>query len=638
MASDTQFVYTQGMSFRLLLAAVFLLNGTLSSCGDDVESAAILPQLTVLEVGPRPLLPGTNVVIKGTGFVPPEVAVINAYVDGQISGTPVSFFVQPERIDDQTMMFTIDLTLTSILIRANGLLLGNLIVERIPLAGGGADVAIFPLSIETETQIFPTLQLVQPTILYPGEEMQVQGNGFLHPSEGLTLVKFEGEFETSFPVETRSIDGLTIPAAGVNPMMRNALSFELTPDVFGIRPGSFVGSIRVVNQPKNGTLMESAPLSVGPLPLKAPYVNTVSPLEASRGQRIAFDGRGFLRSDGIFQSASLVLLEGTFQPNRGPAEDWLGSDAVALLPDALEGNTRFEHVLRLRQDVDGEILGFGTVPGVFSGKATPVVLAGQDTVSGEGLPVQLRIRPPTQMVYVKFLPSFDEALDAFGLVVEREAVQSRIMEVLRRDYEGINIDFSFEWPENFEEFTIVEIGAYDPNGSNLFGLDNTAGKDVGNLRFDDVVGGFNADTRAANSAAYGGVFPAEFLNMSPTLSNSPMTSPRFDEIFAPIIPLLGGTPATPGESQTGTWRGETIAECIRVYGNLIGNTVTHEIAHALGLTAIDGHFHNVGDNPGWIMDSGGFRPFAERAEIDGTSPAKFSPFNREYLELILPME
>ena len=622
----------------MLLAVTIFLLIPLKSCGPDTETAAILPQLTVLDVGPRPFLPGTKVVIKGTGFVPPEVATINAYVDGQISGTPVTFFVQPERIDDQTLTFTIDLTLTSILIRPNGLLLGNLIVERIPLASGEADVAIFPLSVGTETQIFPTMQLVQPTVLYPGEEMRVEGNGFLHPSEGLTLVRFQGDFQTTFPVDTKVIDGLTIPAAGVDPLTRTALSFELTPDVFGIRPGSFVGTISVVNQPKNGTQMESSPLTVGPLPLKAPFVSTVSPIEASRGQRIKFDGRGFLRSDGIFQSASIVLLEGTFQPNRGPSEEWIGSGAVALLPDALEGNTRFEHVLRLTKDVDGEISGFGTVPGVFDGKATPVVLAGQETVSGEGLPVQLLIRPPTQMVYVKFLPSFDEALDAFGLVVEREGVQTRIMEVLRRDYEGINIDFSFEWPDNFEEFTIVEIGAYDPNGSNLFGLDNTAGKDVGNLRFDDVVGGFNADTRASNSAAYGGVFPAEFLNISPTLSNSPMVSPRFDDIFSPVVPLLGGTPAKPGESQNGSWRGQVIAECVRVYGNLIGNTVSHEIAHTLGLTSIDGHFHNIGDNPGWIMDSGGFRPFPERAEIDGYAPAKFSPFNREYLELILPME
>ena len=76
-------------------------------------------------------------------------------------------------------------------------------------------------------------------------------------------------------------------------------------------------------------------MDVGPLPLKAPYVAGVDPLQASRGQRIAFDGRGFLRSDGVFQSASIVLLEGTFQPNRGASEEWVGADAVALLPDDL---------------------------------------------------------------------------------------------------------------------------------------------------------------------------------------------------------------------------------------------------------------------------------------------------------------
>jgi hypothetical protein len=626
------------MTLRTLLAAAIIALIATPSCGTDTDTTAILPQLTVLDIGPRPLLPGTNVIIKGTGFVPPEVALINAYVDGQVSGVPVTFMVQPERIDDETLLFNIDLTIGSILIRPNGLLLGNLVIERIPLLNAEPDVAIFPLSIGTETQIFPSMQTVQPTVVYPGEEMQVQGAGFLHPSEGMTLVRFEGEFQTVFPVETKIIDGLTIPAAGLDPMSRSTLSFELTPDVFGIRPGAFVGAMSIVNQPMNSTLVESPPLNVGPIPLKAPYVNKVFPLQASRGQRITFDGRGFLRSDGLFQSASIILLEGTFSPNRGAPEEWIGSDAIALLPDALEDNTRFEHVLRLQQDVDGEIYGFGTVPGVFVGKATPVVLAGEETVSGEGLPVQIVIRPPTQMVYVKLLPSFDEALDAFGLVVEREAVKARIMEVLKRDYEGVNIGFSFEWPDDFEEFTTVEIGAYDPNGSNLFGLDNTAGKDVGNLRFDDVVGGFNADTRASNSAAYGGVFPAEFLNISPTLSNNPLASPRFDDIFAAVVPLLGGEPANPGEMLNGSWRGQAISESVRVFANLVGNTVTHEVAHALGLTSIDGHFHNIGDNPGWIMDSGGFRPFPERAEIDGYPPAKFSPFNREYLELVLPME
>ena len=69
-----------------------------------------------------------------------------------------------------------------------------------------------------------------------------------------------------------------------------------------------------------------------------------------------------------------------------------------------------------------------------------------------------------------------------------------------------------------------------------------------------------------------------------------------------------------------------------------GNTVVHEIGHSLGLSNIDGEFHNIGDNAGWLMDSGTYRPFNERAEIDGAAPAVFSPNNRSYLERILPRE
>ena len=72
-------------------------------------------------------------------------------------------------------------------------------------------------------------------------------------------------------------------------------------------------------------------------------------------------------------------------------------------------------------------------------------------------------------------------------------------------------------------------------------------------------------------------------------------------------------------------------------GNLIGNTVGHEIGHSLGLANIDGEFHNVGDSGPYIMDAGVYRPFEERAEIDGLGPAVFSPTNREYLEAVLPV-
>ncbi|MDP6945675.1 MAG: hypothetical protein QF464_16110, partial [Myxococcota bacterium] len=232
---------------------------------------------------------------------------------------------------------------------------------------------------------------------------------------------------------------------------------------------------------------------------------------------------------------------------------------------------------------------------------------------------------------------FDDALVAFGLHVEKNVIVQRVLDVLYRDYAGINITFGTSQPEGYVEYGIVEIGAEDPNGSGLFGLDNTAGKDTGNRRFDDVIGGFNADTRAQGYAAYGGIFVAELLNLSPRLSDSPLASDRFDDVFAAFAPSLGGTMAEPGEAIADGPRSGAIQAAAIILGSLIGNTVGHEIGHSLGLAAVDGEFHNVGDSGPYIMDAGVYRPFVERAEIDGQGPSVFSPTNRAYLEDVLPV-
>ena len=254
------------------------------------------------------------------------------------------------------------------------------------------------------------------------------------------------------------------------------------------------------------------------------------------------------------------------------------------------------------------------------------------------MPIDFRVLPPRQVVHIRFLPGFSDALVRFGLLAERAAVEHRVMEVLERDYAGFNVSFTYDEPTNFAEFGVVEVGGQDPNGTKLFGLDNTAGKDSGNLRFDDVIGGFNAETRDQNFAAYGGVFASELLNLSPSLDDNDLASSRFDDIFAPVVPELGGVPARLGESQILDDRGQQIIEAVRVLGNLLGSTITHEVGHSLGLTAVEGRYHNEGDTPNWLMDAGQFRPFEERAEIDGRGPGVFEPFNRDYLQSILPVD
>ena len=71
----------------------------------------------------------------------------------------------------------------------------------------------------------------------------------------------------------------------------------------------------------------------------------------------------------------------------------------------------------------------------------------------------------------------------------------------------------------------------------------------------------------------------------------------------------------------------------------MAGTIAHEIGHSLGLAMVPGHpdeHHNLGDNPGWLMDEGIHRPFAERAEIDGHGPEFFGAPNFQYLQQILP--
>ena len=72
-------------------------------------------------------------------------------------------------------------------------------------------------------------------------------------------------------------------------------------------------------------------------------------------------------------------------------------------------------------------------------------------------------------------------------------------------------------------------------------------------------------------------------------------------------------------------------------GSLIGGTLAHELGHSLGLANPFGDgFHDDGDEPDRLMDSGGDRPFPERAELMGQGPGRFCADEYDYLRMILP--
>jgi hypothetical protein len=284
---------------------------------------------------------------------------------------------------------------------------------------------------------------------------------------------------------------------------------------------------------------------------------------------------------------------------------------------------------------------------------TPIIHYGADSVRGQGLSVTFDIAPVKQVVYLNFETSYVEELRDFGLRAVDKQIRDRIVAVCNRSYKGINIEFRTDPVTDFALFENVDLVGVDPNDMGLFGYDNSPGKDNGNMRLYDQLGGVNATTQQDGYPGYGGVFVRSLMSFSKHPGQfgqpSPGADEAFDKIFDPFRADRDGSPITSGDltaaipeladgaSCPAGDRTTQIACGVFVMGNLIGGTLSHEIGHSLGLANpyADG-FHDSGDAPNRLMDAGGDRPFLERAELMGQGPGVFCDDEYAYLREIMP--
>ncbi len=469
-----------------------------------------------------------------------------------------------------------------------------------------------------------------------------EGVRFLKPGEGITSLVLTGSYEADNGGTRQINTELAVDSGGE----RTQATVVWNAGLFGVRPGTFTGSLKPRNDHNSGGPAEGpgVPIEVEILPSE---LIGFDPATASRGQRLTALGQGFIPLNPGLAQSMFFELNGSFLTSRGEELDLTGDNVLRLAPDLVPGHTTAQIAMRTESVTSGQrriLSGITATPGTFTGSITPILIDATATVSGIPYQGSFTIAPTTQYVFVKFLPGFSSALDDFGLRNVEPELRERIFEVVRRDFEGVNIVFSDERPDDFVEYSIIEVGGEDPNGVGLLGLDNTEGKDTGNIRLDDIVGGENADSGEQGFYSFGGVFIESFVLFSPTLrSDSSLSSAEFDRIMAPFSPLLGGTPIEAGEIDDGPRRPQ-IEETVRAFGSIIGNTISHEIGHSLGLSFFvedlqgpSNEFHNKFDEPNALMDSGRERPFTERAELNGDGPARFNERNLDYLLSILPM-
>jgi hypothetical protein len=585
--------------------------------GEPPEPPGVLP-LSLNQVEIDSILPGTTVEVGGAGFL--DGARLTGRVSGSVDGRPVELSPDVQRIDDLRVRIAFPPPVVEA--AGSGQLEGVLTVEaRLGEAVGSASTS---LNARITPALTPVVQEVAAGV-FPASPVRVQGADFIGFEEGQSLVSIRGEFvaETG---EQRAIDVTELPAVPTESSgwRRDAVEFILAPETFGITPGRFEGELRVDNVGATGWRGEGTWMPVA-FDLLPPFVESVTPLAASRGQKVTIRGQGFLGGD--FGGLTAFRLEGTFTTPDG-AQINTPAGGVVVSPTWLSGN---ELVFSLDPEYDFNCvsLELGALPGVLVGRATPEITFGNVVIEGAPTELTFEILPSKQVVYLDFLPAFTDSLRLFGLRNLSGLVKDRVVEVIERDYAGINVEVRLAPPDDFLEFSTVEVGGPDPNAQQLFGLDNTTGLDRCNRRLDDNLAGQNADS----NGAFGGVFVESFLQLSPRVGDNPLAHPEFDVIFGPVI----GSPVEAAEYPGGT-RDAIIERAVRTLGNLVGNTVTHEIGHSLGLPVAPGcgQFHTA---PGerQLMDCGADRPFEERAELDEASHGVWNPEDRAYLERILPL-
>lgn len=596
-----------------------------AGCSDPDPSAQpaevpVLPmELTSAEVDL--IVPGTAARVEGSGFF--SDAIYTGTVSGQTDGRGVDFPVQVSYIDDLTLHVLFDAD--AVEAAGEGQLQAVLRVEaRLREAVGQASIA---LEAEVSSGLTPQVSLTASAV-YPASPFVIRGSGFLNADEGVTVAALRGEFTPdggfAQPVDLQDIAAEAIDPANWD---RDAVQFIFDPAWVGIAPGRFEGTLVLANLASTGGRTQGEAVDVR-FDLLQPFIEDVSPRAASRGQAIVIRGQGFV--GGEYGGLTSFRLEGTLATPQGLmvptppggieiSPTWRsGTELIfSLRPTDFDRNT-------CRSDE------FGGFPGVLDGTVTPLITYGDQQIDGTPSPLVFEVLPTRQVVHLKFLPAFTDSLRLFGLRNVSGPVKDRVFEVIRRDYAGFNLVVQAQSPTDFLEYSTVEIGGPDPNAQGLFGLDNTTGLDTCNTRLDDNLAGQNADS----NGAFGGVFVESFRQLSPRIGDNPLASVIFDEIFDPVVDQPVSSDEFPGGG-----RDAVIERAIRTLGNLIGNTITHEIGHSLGLTRVIGcgQYHNP-PGPRQIMDCGADRPFEERAEVEPDSHGMWLQGNRTYLEQVLPLE
>ncbi len=602
------------------ITVFFLMFAICFSCSDVTlkqdQFVPVLPlQMTLKPVYLSYALPGLYFQAEGEGFL------ADANYSAQINVNGQSYPLSVRYVDYFHLTYQIPENSPWVQAFYEGELTTTMSLE------GNMGQATTSIRFQFARALTPILEGIDGTSFYVNTPLTIRGNLMFLMGEGDVFIELVGKrFLSDLPEDFVNVQQrfpLTVDIS------RQSATFIPSLSVFELNSKRFEGSASIIQINRDGSF-QSQPLSNLNLLILPPQIEALSDSSITRGQKIYIKGKGFLdeQSNGF----STFSFRGRFVPFNGALREQNFSE-LPLISYTEAGDISWL-VFDPTYDDACDSFDLGANAGILSGELLPYfnyqpLQGNPQSIEGQAFPIEMQIRSPKQLVYLKLLPAFTDSLRLFGLRNVSSQVIDQIITITQNYYQGINIEFTTIEPKDYLYYAVVEIGGPDPNAQQLFGLDNTSGLDHCNQRLDDELAGVNID-----GGGFGGVFVESFLQLSPTTHpENPLAHPLFDEIFQPVI-----SQPVQLEELNGA-RSTLIQRAIDTLAHLVANTLAHEVGHSLGLTTVAGcgSYHSA---PGELqmMDCGNDRPFLERAGLDQRGLATWSAEDKDYLQKILPLD
>jgi hypothetical protein len=277
-----------------------------------------LEGLSLRSVEPKTVVPGSTLDVAGASFLDEPLGLSRLALSGSYAGLGFDAFLPARFVDFELMQ----VELTPDVLSRFGMLderfdgTATMQVEFVPDGSQHRSLPL-PLQLDVRTTLQPVLsQTPASSVIYVNDPIPVVGEGFLlGGAEGRTKAELEGCFvrDDGAPDDCEPVGPVRIEVTPAGPYDRNTGTFAFGPNVAGIQPGSFTGTVRLVNVHADSTELFSEPVSVGYEVIPTTVTNVAA--GGSLGQFIDVEGGGFVGGtdvDGNPLGLTLLRLDGEY--------------------------------------------------------------------------------------------------------------------------------------------------------------------------------------------------------------------------------------------------------------------------------------------------------------------------------------